>query len=92
MPKLKNVTDAELTAALDSLDEPLQVMHDLSDRIEKGYCDEIAEPVRMVRTLLAANRATANLAAMVLFKLSLQEQRRETERLIRQRDGQQQGA
>lgn len=86
MPRLKNVTIPELTAALDSLDDPLQALHDIADRIEKGYCDEITEPVRAARTLLAMSRASAGLAQMVLFQLSLQEQRRETEKMIRERD------
>lgn len=86
MPKLKNVTAEELDGALSASEDLMATLHNISDRIEKSYCDDIANPIEIARTLNALTRASASLVTNVLFKSSLQEQRQELERLHKARD------
>lgn len=83
MPKLKNVTADELEQAGNIAIEASQTASYLCSRIEQGYCDEIVSPVQQASAFLAASRALADLAANVLLKASMQEQKREIEAQLR---------
>lgn len=85
MPKLKNVTAAEIKALQDQTDGILGDIQDIADRIEKGYCDEIAEPAATARHFNAVARAAQNMVMMMLIKLAMQEQKAEIEKLYRQK-------
>lgn len=83
MPKLKNVTRAEIDALVNASEDPLMTMHDISDRIEKGYCDDIDNPAQLARHFTAIARAASDLSLGLLAKAALQEMKAETELLIR---------
>ena len=85
MPKMKNVTRAEIDALVNASEDPLMAMHDIGDRIEKGYCDDIENPAQLARHFAAIARAASGLAIGLLSKAALQELEAETERLIRAR-------
>lgn len=81
MARLKNVTQAEI---IDVAGNPLiDDIRDLSNRIEKGYCDTISSPVDKAASILALSRSAADLAAMILMKARMQEQAAEIEDLMK---------
>jgi hypothetical protein len=85
MPKLKNVTEGELEVLSGGCIYETQLAHDYINRIEQGYCDQIASPIRLVAEFLKASHTLASLAAILLTKAQLQEQRAEHEKLLRER-------
>lgn len=82
MGKLPNVT-----ADLDRTGGDLCMMlHDINNRMEKGYRDEIENPVSLARGFLSLSRAAADTAHFLLHAAAMAESQRELESLIRQRD------
>ena len=81
MPKLPNVTKQNVVAVIGRAEDVLADLHDISDRIEKGYCDDIAEPVVKARTFISLSKAAAHMAGLLLLQSAMQEQRAEIERL-----------
>lgn len=82
MPKLKNVTAAEIDDLVLQCHDILQDASDFDSRGRQGYCEAIAEPVATASAFLSASRALAELAAFVLIKVQLEEQSRELERKL----------
>jgi hypothetical protein len=82
MPKMPNVTAADLTEANEGAMDIMAALHDLSDRIEKGYVDDIEKPVEVARTMISLSTAASTLAGRILFKLAMDEQRKELEQLL----------
>ena len=85
MPKLQNATETEIRAAIDAADEALGAMQELTNRLEKGYCDQLRKPSDLARSLSVIARAASGLAVHVLAKQSAQEQRAELDTLMRER-------
>lgn len=81
MPKMKNVTAFDLKE-LDSLGSQLtHLLLDANDRVEKGYCDEIANPAELARSFLSLSAAATRTAQLFLVRHALSEQQREIEML-----------
>ena len=85
MPKLPNVTNEDVKAALDKAEDCLMELHELTGRLEKGYADPIANPLAAVRSLTSLIGAAASFQSVVMVKVALEEQRREVETLLRAR-------
>ena len=85
MPKLQNVTEAEIEAVRHSFDDPIFVMYDLTMRIEKGYCDDLKSAVTHARDFAVLARAANNLAVHLLVRVASQEQKAELDTLLRER-------
>lgn len=85
MPRLQNVTRAEIQAAQDATDDALHTMIGLHERIDKGYCDDIADPTAIARHFTALSRAALSLVTDMLIKLALKEKEAEIEASFRQR-------
>jgi hypothetical protein len=85
MPKLKNVTAAELEAALMQTDDLLMILHDMHGRMEGGYVDKIENPVSHARTFAALARASASMVQALLARSAMQEQKAELEAVLRER-------
>jgi hypothetical protein len=89
MAKLKNVSQEELKAAGDAASDLMATLHDLSNRMEKMYVDDnIQEPIAMVRTYNALARAALNMVSQLLVKSALDEQKRQIETMLKERDKQ----
>ena len=71
MARLKNVSDAEISALVEQGFDIAQTAGDVEKRVGQGYCDEIAEPIRKAAGLISASRALADLAAVLLMKAQL---------------------
>jgi hypothetical protein len=87
MPKLQNVTNANLKALLDTAGDCQMDANDIADRIEKGYCDNVPNPAELARGFLAISRAFADVAHKLLVKAALQEQKAELETMLRHKKG-----
>lgn len=85
MPKMPNVTEVELRFALDGGDDLLMALHDFASRLEHGYCDTLERPAQLARGLSAIASASARMATLVLAKSEMQEQKKELEALMRER-------
>jgi len=85
MPKLNNITNADLIQIRDALYDALGAVHDAEQRIEKGYCDTIENPVELAKAFISASSAYSGLAGKILIRLALDEQRRELEALLTER-------
>ena len=77
MPKLPNVTDAELTAAHVAADDFLMEMQDHIARIGKGYVDDIENPTAMARSYALIAKTAGELTHQILMLAELQKQRSE---------------
>lgn len=77
MAKLRPGTNDEINALVEQGFDASQLASDYEKRISRGYCEEISEPLRKAIGLLSASRALADLAAVILFKASLKEQKNE---------------
>ncbi len=85
MGKLPNVTVEELRAVDSTGSDLLYDVVDLNNRIEKGYVDDVEKPIELVRSLLATSRGLAELAAKLLFKAAMQEDKAELTKLLAER-------
>ena len=85
MGKMKNVTEADIEATLAKSEAFLDEMFDLLSRMEKGYCDPITKPIEHARNFAHIARTSAEMVSKVLLAMSMQEQKRELETLLRQR-------
>ena len=74
MAKLKNVTMEDLNVLLES--HNAGDLLDISNRVEKMYCDRIENPMRVAGSFLAIARAASELAGMILMTGQMQEQQR----------------
>lgn len=83
MPKLKNITNAELTEAIDGADELLGQLLHYGDRVRQGYADPMESIVSKVSSLLALSSAASGLAQALLQQMRLNELKAETEALLR---------
>lgn len=77
MGKLKNVTDAEIIACHVSAEDFLMEMHDLSDRMEKGYVDRVENPAAAAKSFALFARAASDMAVQLLILDNLQKGRDE---------------
>lgn len=82
MPKLKNVTSNDLASLLRALDEADDWCRDYTDRIQKGYVDDGVATLRRASDLVRASASCADLAAQLLYRLRLEEDRAETRKLV----------
>ena len=87
MPKLQNVTNAEITAAVERVYDLHQELLDLANRVGQGYCDPIEKPIEAARALNSVIRSAADLQIALMTKAALDEQRRDVERLLTERAG-----
>ena len=82
MPKLKNVTADDLAVLLNDFFDATSYAEGYTDRIQKGYVDDDVATIRRVTELVQASRACSDLAAQLLFRLRLEEDRAETRKLL----------
>lgn len=85
MPKLDEVTEAEIKAAIASGEDMLMALHDFNNRIEKGYVANIEKPAELARSLSNMATACSRACTLLLAKLAMQEDKRELERLMAER-------
>lgn len=85
MPKMQNVTEAEIEAVIRAMDDSLQDMHDISNRLEKGYCDDLTKPVEHAKNFALIARAASDLVVRIIGKRAMQEQSAELERTLAER-------
>ena len=85
MPKLQNITEADIKAIIDASEDILHSMHDATNRMEKGYCDDLASPVRLAKDFALIARAASDLMVHIIGKSAMQEQKAEYERLLAER-------
>ena len=85
MPKLPNVTNEDIKAALDKASDLLMELDELAGRIEKGYVDSLDKPLDAARVFNSLVRAAADLTAAVMTKSYLDEHARELEAMLRAR-------
>jgi hypothetical protein len=83
MPKLPNVTDAEIIACHVAQDAAINEMHDFSDRIQKGYIDKIEHPVEAARAFAIIAEAASRMTKQLLLIDEMQKRRAELEELKR---------
>jgi hypothetical protein len=77
MAKLKNVTSSELGECAAYFDSGLDQLFDITNRIEKGYCDELTDIFGAVRALNNVVRAAADLNTHLMIRAEMQRQRAE---------------
>ena len=85
MPKLRNVTAAEIADIVGRAEDMLQEMADFSHRISQGYKDPLQEPAQTARTFSILARNASDMAIQVLASAAMEETKRATERLLRER-------
>ena len=85
MPKLQNVTDAELQEAMDKADDLIADLQDLSNRIEKGYADKIGTPMRYGSTMRVLAMSALDAQGKIFMHTAMEEQKAELQRLMEQR-------
>jgi hypothetical protein len=86
MPKMQNVTEAEIKATVEKAsDEFLMELFDYTNRLEKGYCDDLAKPADLARSLSNVAAAAARLATHILAKAAMQEDKAELQKLLAER-------
>lgn len=83
MPKLKNVTLAELEAAAEAALDAGQEAAAVLRPLEQGYHDDIPTPLRLASSFLAASATLAEVARQLLVKAALAEQKAELEKRLR---------
>lgn len=83
MPKLPNVTDAEIIACSVAQDAALGEMHDFIDRLQKGYVDRIDNPVEAAKAFAIIAEAASAMTKQLLIIDSMQKQRDELDTLKR---------
>jgi len=82
MPKLKNVTSNDLASLLRAVDEADDWCRDYTDRVQKGYVDDEVATLHRVSDLVRASASLADLAAQLLYRLRIEEDRAETRKLL----------
>lgn len=87
MPKLKNVTEAEITAAVDLTNDFHETIADITNRLRGGYVDELQSPNILARNLTSIAVAAADLANAILVRAAMDEQKREYQRLLELANG-----
>lgn len=92
MPKLPNVTNANIATAIEHVYDLTEEMNDLAERIEKGYSDSIDNPSSAVRALTGVIRNAAALQSALMLRAAMDEQRREVEALVRAQQAKQAAA
>lgn len=85
MGKLPTATAEELKALAERASDLGSEIYTVNGRVEKGYSDQIAEPLMLAGAFLSLSRSAADLAATLLSKGALEEMRRGTETTIRAR-------
>lgn len=85
MPKLKNITVEQIAAIDGDAESLIHRFHELNERMEQGYVDEVENPEPLARSLLALSQAAGRAAQLMLSKAYLRQQRRELEAEFRQR-------
>lgn len=84
MPKLQNVTEADLKEICDLAETVAHKIFDAVARIEKGYCDPVADPVEALGTMIMLGRAAGDMQAQMLHKTRMADKEREYEKLKRE--------
>ena len=85
MPRLKNVTNADLAKLADAAFDVSQDAADYAQRLGQGYGDTFEEPLAQASGFLSVSRRLADLAYIILTKAQLEEQMRQTEKMVRDR-------
>lgn len=85
MPRLKNVTNADLAKLADAAFDVSQDAADYTQRLGQGYGDTLEGPLQRASGFLSVSRAFADLAHIILTKAQLEEQVRQTEKMVRDR-------
>ena len=85
MPKLQNVTEAEIKTLVDGFEETLGRMHDMINRMERGYCDDLTEPAGLAKEFALIARAASDMMVRVLGKQAVQEQKAKLNELMAER-------
>lgn len=73
MPKLKDVTTDELKALINQMQDLQGDAHDITRRLETTFSQKVEEPVQRASAVMAASRALADLAAILLARGALAE-------------------
>lgn len=81
MPKLPNITNAELKSIVTYSETALDDMHAIIDRMEKGYVDRMEQPLETARHFAQLATAAARTASLVLYMADHQRQKDELEAL-----------
>lgn len=87
MPKLRDVTSEDLTAALNRAQDVQAEAQDIERRLNSALLTEIDAPISAASAFLSASRSLADLASTLLMRAALQEQKREFEARFSDRAG-----
>lgn len=77
----KNLTDDDLLVIDTKIFDLLGLMQDATDKMEKLRADKLADLMRHAKTCAICAREAAQLSAMLLMQLHMQEQRAEIDRM-----------
>lgn len=83
MPKLKNVTAAEVETLCHDAESVGSLAAHLHQRLTQGYSDTLELPLNAASSLLGASRTLADVAHVLLWKAATQEQAAELEKRLR---------
>lgn len=83
MGKKQYVTAAEIDVLAIQCQDISAKAYDYDGRARLGYCEPVTEPAVTASAILQASRSLADLAAYILTKLQLDEQKRELDQRFR---------
>lgn len=78
MPKKSNVTDEELSVYVSTIEDVASDPNDIVRRMEQGYHDPVGNLEERIRIVNNAIRTLSEMNAILLFKLGMETDRRET--------------
>lgn len=85
MPKLKTVTTEELKDLIERAQDVQGDAADIARRLETNFSTEIESPMQRAVSALAVSRSFSDLAAVLLSRAALGEQKLEIEEQLRKR-------
>jgi hypothetical protein len=83
MPKKANVSVEHVQAAATRADDLTYDLRDLADEIRAGRCDEMDKAVDLARKFAVLARVAADVAAVILTRKAMADERDELESSIR---------
>jgi hypothetical protein len=73
MGKLQNLTVEIFQDTISRAEDLLSILNGIEYRLEKDYCDDLDEPIRIARTLVALTGTAARVASLLLHKSAMDE-------------------
>jgi len=78
MPKLSNITAAQITEAREKAEDMIHDLNAMTSRLAQGYCDPIPEHAHHARTFISLARAAAEMASLLMMQGAMQELKAKT--------------